>query len=90
MDWTLFEAMYLLPYGWPLPARWTPGSDAEPTEADIWITRLIYEFVVGRNEKDTQWRIGVRARCRGWRRHRHTALATGQRGELRFGDLLPN
>jgi hypothetical protein len=37
---------------------------------------------------DSRWRIGVAARCRGWRRHRHTALVTESRGGLRFSPLL--
>jgi len=33
------------------------------------------------------WQIVVDARCRGWRRHRCTALVTESGGELRFGAL---
>jgi hypothetical protein len=35
------------------------------------------------------WRIDVGARCRGLRRHRHTAEITEAQGGLRFGELLP-
>lgn len=38
---------------------------------------------------DVAWRIGVGTRCRGWRRHRYSALVTEWRGGLRFGELLP-
>lgn len=37
----------------------------------------------------TTWRIAVSARCRGWRRHRHTAVVTEDHGGLRFGELRP-
>ncbi|TDC50705.1 hypothetical protein E1212_14175 [Jiangella ureilytica] len=33
------------------------------------------------------WQVAVVVRCRGWRRHRHTAVATEAAGELRLGAL---
>ena len=36
------------------------------------------------------WRIGVGARCRGWRRHLHTAQVSPGRDGLRFGTLTPS
>lgn len=33
------------------------------------------------------WRVAVVVRCRGWRRHRHTAVASDVAGELRLGAL---
>jgi hypothetical protein len=38
----------------------------------------------------TTWLIAVNARCRGWRRHRHTALVSEWHGGLRFGELRPS
>ncbi|ACU73099.1 hypothetical protein Caci_4235 [Catenulispora acidiphila DSM 44928] len=35
-------------------------------------------------------RIGVAARCRGWRRHPYTALVGRSRDGLRFGTLEPS
>jgi hypothetical protein len=34
--------------------------------------------------------VAVGARCRGWRRHRHTALVSRGRDGLRFGTLAPS
>jgi hypothetical protein len=31
--------------------------------------------------------VAVTTRCRGWRRHRHTALVTGSPGDLLLGEL---
>lgn len=42
------------------------------------------------HEHASPWRIGVAARCRGWRRHRHSALVTESRGGLRFEPLRPD
>ena len=39
---------------------------------------------------EAPWRIGVVARCRGWRRHRHSALVTEARDGLRFEPLRPD
>lgn len=39
---------------------------------------------------ETAWLIFVDARCRGWRRHRHTALVAEREGGLRFGELRPS
>ena len=38
----------------------------------------------------TPWQVAVNARCRGWRRHRHTALVAEWHGGLRFGELRPS
>ncbi|MEV6105162.1 hypothetical protein AB0M28_10675 [Streptomyces sp. NPDC051940] len=38
----------------------------------------------------TTWLISVDARCRGWRRHRHSALVAEREGGLRFGELRPS
>ncbi|GAA2024613.1 hypothetical protein GCM10009839_23060 [Catenulispora yoronensis] len=42
-----------------------------------------------RDESVAPWRIGVDTRCRGWRRHRHSASVTESRGGLRFEPLRP-
>ena len=34
--------------------------------------------------------VVVATRCRGWRRHRHTAVVTEASGDLRLGPLRPN
>ena len=44
----------------------------------------------GHGQPETPWLIMVGARCRGWRRHRHTALVAERRGSLRFGELRPS
>jgi hypothetical protein len=36
---------------------------------------------------DPAWLIAVGTRCRGWRRHRHSAMVSEWRGGLRFGVL---
>ncbi len=36
------------------------------------------------------WPVVVTTRCRGWRRHRHTAVVTETSGDLRLGPLRPN
>jgi hypothetical protein len=33
------------------------------------------------------WHVLVSTRCRGWRRHRHTAIATEESNSLRLGRL---
>jgi len=35
------------------------------------------------------WRLSVRTKCTGWRRHRHQAQAERQSGDLVFGLLTP-
>jgi hypothetical protein len=36
------------------------------------------------------WRVLVTTRCRGWRRHRHTAVVTEASDNLQLGPLLPS
>jgi hypothetical protein len=36
------------------------------------------------------WHVLVATRCRGWRRHRHTALVTEASNNLELGLLRPN
>lgn len=46
-------------------------------------------LTVWRGRAGTAWRICVRTRCRGLRRHPHLAVVTEDRGGLRFGELRP-
>jgi hypothetical protein len=36
------------------------------------------------------WTVIVATRCRGWRRHRHTAVVTEASNSLRLGSFLPS
>jgi hypothetical protein len=42
---------------------------------------------VSGGEPSPGWRISVVTRCRGWRRHRHTAIVTESLGHLRLEPL---
>ena len=79
---------------------------AELAEADLWIARQAYEFMAARALCEhcgarlgrkvsvaalhPERAVAVGARCRGWRRHRHTALVSRGRDGLRFGTLAPS
>ena len=46
-------------------------------------------FALGAGPVPT-WYLLVTARCRGWRRHRHTAVVTEASNNLQLGPLRPN
>lgn len=83
---------------WPV----APPPDGEPAPADLWLIRTAYEFTADRTRcdrcrhrlgRDLQVVIGGRSRvvvvtrCRGWRRHRHSAVVTDARGDLHLERL---
>ena len=41
-------------------------------------------------EQSPTWRVVVTTHCRGWRRHRYTAVVTEASNTLQFGRLLPS